>query len=254
MMKFTTHTPNAGSIRFTPLVLAIYDFYVIRVSIPFVWRVSPHKHLRPFFSNHFSKRHLDIGVGNGYFPTKAIQETSRNPKDQHLTLVDLSEHSLAAARQRVHSQYPQVDIRCILADAAKPVPPSLQNERFDSASLFLVLHHMPGPTNVKAKAIRNAKSLLNDDGVLIGSTVLGKQWEKMENGFRVKNERPLGWFASFMLGFYNKRKIFDNWQEDPNVLEKVLREEFGEVETEVVAMIFLFKATKPRRQPCDNNW
>ncbi|KAF5022680.1 hypothetical protein F66182_5228 [Fusarium sp. NRRL 66182] len=246
-MTIIPHAPNAGSVRFTPIVLHIYDFYVIRVSAPLIWRCSPQKYLRPLFSDNFSKRHVDIGVGNGYFPTKAIKDIGRNPKDQHLTLVDLSEHSLASARQRVLAQYPETDVRCVLADAAKPVPAALQNEQFDSASLFLVLHHMPGPTLAKAKAIANAKGLLASHGVLVGSTVLGKQWEKTDHGYKVKDEKPLGRFASFALGFYNKRGIFDNLQEDPNVLEKVLRQEFEEVETRVVAMMFLFRASKPRK-------
>jgi transcription antitermination factor NusA-like protein len=40
----------------------------------------------------------------------------------------------------------------------------------------------------------------------------------------------------------------DNLQEDPNVLEKVLQEEFEEVETQVVAMMFLWRAAKRPKQ------
>jgi ubiquinone/menaquinone biosynthesis C-methylase UbiE len=247
-MTAARHAPNAGSIRFKPLVLFIYDFYVIRFSAPLIWRVSPQNYLRPLFTNNFSKRHLDIGVGNGYFPIKAIEDLKRKPEEQHLTLVDLSEHALISARQRILSHYPQTDICCVLADAAKPPPASLADKRFDSASLSLVLHHMPGPTLTKAEAIRHAKGLLTDNGVLIGSTVLGKQWEKTEKGCKVKDEKPVGRLASFALGFYNKRGIMDNLQEDPNVLEKVLQEEFEEVETQVVAMMFLWRAAKPRKQ------
>jgi hypothetical protein len=63
--------PIDGSRRFTPLVLLIYDWLVIRISDPLVWRCPTQLVLLPFFTDNFSKRHMDIGVGNGYFPTKA---------------------------------------------------------------------------------------------------------------------------------------------------------------------------------------
>ncbi|KAF4445616.1 methyltransferase protein [Fusarium austroafricanum] len=243
----TQRASNSVTSWVTPFTLPFYDVLILRISVPFIWRYSTQKQLRPLFSDNFSKRHIDIGVGTGYFPTKAMGDVARNPKDQHLTLVDLSEHALAAARQRVQSKYPEVHVECVHADAAKPMPDSLQDKRFDSASLFLIMHHMPSPTATKATVITNTKNLLTDDGVLVGCTILGKQWEKTEQGYKVKNEKPLGRRAAFMLGFYNKRGIFDNWEDDPNVLANVLKDEFEEVETKVVAMMFVFKASKPRK-------
>ncbi|KAJ3460963.1 hypothetical protein MRS44_011830 [Fusarium solani] len=222
-MTVATPAHNAGSIRFTPIVLFIYDLYVIRVSAPLIWRCSVQKHLRPLFSKNFSQRHVDIGVGNGYFPIKAIQDLGRKAKDQHLTLVDLSQASLSAAKQGILSRHPDIDIRTAHADAGAPLPASLANEK-------------------------NAKSILAKDGVLVGSTILGKVWEKTEKGYQVKAEQKPGRVATFALGFYNKRGIFDNYEEDPNVFEKVLKEEFEEVETRIVGMIFIFRAAKPRKQ------
>lgn len=246
-MTVATPAHNAGSIRFTPIVLVIYDLYVIRVSAPLIWRCSVQKHLRPLFSENFSKRHVDIGVGNGYFPIKALQDQGRNAKDQHLTLVDLSLASLNAAKQGILSRHPEIDIRTVHADAGKPLPATLQNERFGSASLSLIMHHMPGPTLSKAQAIRNAKSILADDGVLVGSTILGKVWEKTDKGYQAKAGQKPNRVATFALGFYNKRGIFDNYGEDPNVFDKVLKEEFEEVESRIVGMIYIFRAAKPRK-------
>ncbi|KAF9774942.1 hypothetical protein IL306_006990, partial [Fusarium sp. DS 682] len=226
--------PYAGPAGYTPFALSIYDLYVLRFSARAFWDCSTKKDLRPLFSDNFSKRHVDIGVGTGYFLEKAMHDTHREPKDQHITLVDFSEHPLAAARKRVLSQYPEVDARCVQADAGKPLPDSLQNERFDSASLFLILHCMPGPTTSKAKAINNAKSILTNDGVLVGCTLLGKQWEKTDHGYTVKHERPRGLLCSMALRLYNDRGIFDNWQEDPNVFTQVLEDEFEHVETRLL--------------------
>jgi ubiquinone/menaquinone biosynthesis C-methylase UbiE len=231
---------------FTPFTLSFYELYVIRVSLPLFWGCSEKKHLGPLFSKNFSKRHLDIGVGDGHFPTRALKDAGCKPESQHITLADFSENCLAVAKRRILSHYPEVDIRCVLADAGKPFPDSLQNERFDSASLFLIMHHMPGPTHVKTRAITNAKNLLTREGTLTGCTVLGTEWEKADQGYKKLNERPSRRLASFMLGFYNKRGMFDNWQEDPNVIEKVLQNEFEEVETQVVSMMFIFRARKPR--------
>ncbi|KAJ4319453.1 hypothetical protein N0V84_006356 [Fusarium piperis] len=239
---------NAGSIRFTPIVLVIYDLYVIRVSAPLIWRCSVQKNLRPLFSQNFSKKHVDIGVGNGYFPIRALRDLGRKAKDQHLTLVDLSLASLNAAKQAILSRYPEIDIRSVHADAGKPLPAPLQNEKFNSASLSMIMHHMPGPTLNKSQAIRNAKSILADDGVLVGSTVLGKVWGKTEKGYQVKAGQKPNRVAIFALGFYNKRGVFDNYEEDPNVFDKVLKEEFEEVESRIVGMIYIFRAAKPRRQ------
>jgi ubiquinone/menaquinone biosynthesis C-methylase UbiE len=145
---------------YTPFTLSLYKLYVIRFSLPFLWGCSAQKHLGPLLSKNFSQRHLDIGVGDGYFPIRALKDACRKPESQQLTLVDLSEHSLADTKRRVLSHYPEVDVRCVLADAGKSFPDSLRNERFDSASLFLVMHHMPGPTHLKTRAITNAKKML----------------------------------------------------------------------------------------------
>ncbi|KAG5769798.1 hypothetical protein H9Q69_005902 [Fusarium xylarioides] len=240
-------TPYAGPSGYTPFYLSIHDTYVLRFSMPVYWGCSTKKDLRLLFSGNFSQRHVDIGVGTGYFLAAAMQDAHREPKDQHVTLVDFSEHSLTAARTRVLSRHPDVDVRCILANASEPLPKSLQNEEFDSASLFLILHCMPGPTASKAKAIANAKNLLASHGVLAGCTILGKQWEKSDGGYVVKNEKPRGIMAGAVLRLYNKRGIFDNWHDDPNILTRVLEDEFEHVETRVVSMMFIFTAAKPRR-------
>ncbi|KAK1765225.1 hypothetical protein QBC33DRAFT_544943 [Phialemonium atrogriseum] len=249
--------PNDGSRRFTPSVLFIYDLLVIYFSNPLVWHCPTGKHLLPLFKENFSTRHLDIGVGNGYFPIAALTANKKSnggkpPAGQHLTLVDLSPHSLDAAKQRILSRHPgAVDIRTVLADAAQPIAAAaLGGEEgrpsFDSASLYLVLHCMPGPTAQKARAFGVARQHLSAEGVLIGSTVLGKVWERGEDGrYRVKTDK-VGWLTGFALRFYNKRGIMDNYEEDPQVLEDVLKKEFEEVETRIVGMMLLFKAKRPR--------
>ncbi|KAF4946647.1 hypothetical protein FGADI_11036 [Fusarium gaditjirri] len=230
----------------TPFLLPFYDILIHRISVPFIWRCSTKNILRPLFSNNFSRRHVDIGVGTGYFPRRAIKDTARDPKDQHLALVDMSEYALVTARRRVLSKYPEAQVSCVQADAVLPLPESLRGQKFTSASLFLVIHHMSQPTASKVNAITNAKSLLTKDGVLVGCTVLGKQWEKTDQGYKVKSEEPLGRAATSLLGYCNRRGGFDNWHDDPNILTEALKAGFEEVETSVIAMMFVFRASKPR--------
>jgi SAM-dependent methyltransferase len=251
--KMATPAPiqNEGSRRFTPFVLLIYDLFVLRFSTSRVWRCPTKKFLLPLFTKNFSERHLEIGAGNGFFPTTALTAIKKSKggalRKQHVTFVDLSQHSLDASKQRVLSRHPEVDIQCVVADAVKPMPASLQSGPFDSAALYLVLQFVHASSDDKAIAFRIAKQHLSDDGVLFGAVVLGKVWEKRESGYQVQTEKRPSWLTSFALDFYDKRGIFANLEDDPRVFDAVLRQEFEEVESQIVGMVFLFSAKRPRR-------
>lgn len=246
--------PNAGSTVYTPVMLAIYDFIVIHMSTWLVWRCPAQTKLLPSFAQNMSSRHLDIGVGTGYFPKKAIAKKGRkeaaSQQQQHLTLVDLNPNALAMAKTRILAQHPTADLRTVLADAVQPLPSSLRDNDagpFDSASLSLLLHCIPGGTEHKAQAIRVVKEVLSDDGVLFGSTVLGKQWDKVNGDFRPRQAQPWRPLTSWVLAKYNELGWFDNYADDPQVLDDVLRQHYRDVETEVVGMVFLFRAQRPIR-------
>lgn len=48
--------------------------------MPVYWGSSTNNDLRPLFSGNFSKRHVDIGVGIGYFLAEAMRDAHREPK------------------------------------------------------------------------------------------------------------------------------------------------------------------------------
>ncbi|KAJ0142798.1 hypothetical protein HZ326_14367 [Fusarium oxysporum f. sp. albedinis] len=73
-------TPYAGPSGYTPFYISIYDTYVLRFSMPVYWGCSTNNDLRPLFSGNFSKRHVDIGVGIGYFLAEAMRDAHREPK------------------------------------------------------------------------------------------------------------------------------------------------------------------------------
>jgi hypothetical protein len=55
-----------GAAVYTPLALALYDLAVLGLSKSFVWQCASHV-LLDFYNEHISDKHLDIGVGTGYF-------------------------------------------------------------------------------------------------------------------------------------------------------------------------------------------
>lgn len=58
-----------GAAVYTPLALAFYDLAVLRLSNSLVWQCSSDV-LLDFYNQRISDKHLDIGVGTGYFLDK----------------------------------------------------------------------------------------------------------------------------------------------------------------------------------------
>ena len=71
------------------------------------------------------------------------------------------------------------------------------DERYDSISLFYLLHCLPGPLAAKAEKFARLKHKLQPDGVLFGATIL---WDEAgHNGF-----------GRVLMNIYNKKGIFGN--------------------------------------------
>ena len=92
----------AGQAVDSPFVLRTYDWVVLGFSNRLVWRCPTSEVLR-LYDLLVSSRHLDIGVGTGYFLDKAAWPTA-NPV---ITLVDLNENSLALEALRIKRYAPQ---------------------------------------------------------------------------------------------------------------------------------------------------
>ncbi|KAK1781444.1 hypothetical protein QBC45DRAFT_370158 [Copromyces sp. CBS 386.78] len=111
-------TKPGASIYSKPLMLTTYDKYVLGFSMTYLWRCPSSTILVPFFRQNFrAEKHLDIGVGTGFFVADALAE--RLAKDEDLmalerdpdrklvqpkidiTLMDLNGKALETARMRV---------------------------------------------------------------------------------------------------------------------------------------------------------
>ena len=104
------HTVARGQAPYSPLVLSIYDVVVLGISNHLLWR-CPTAKLRNLYDRNVSGRHVDIGVGTGYFLDQARWPVG----DPAITLVDLNPNSLRAAARRIGRFAP----RAILAEIGR---------------------------------------------------------------------------------------------------------------------------------------
>jgi Methyltransferase domain len=205
---------------YTPARLALYDLFILGFSCRFVWR-CPKRHFLALYDRYTSARHLDVGVGTGYFLDRC-----RFPADRpQLTLLDLSEACLTKASQRLARYSPQV----VKANVLEPL--ELGSARFGSVGLNGVLHCLPGTLETKAVVFQHLKPFVEEGGLVFGSTILGQGVEH-------------GRLARKALALYNREGIFTNLGDDPAGLERVLASEFSEHRVERRGSFALFVARR----------
>jgi SAM-dependent methyltransferase len=209
-----------GQAAYNPLLLAIYDVWVIKFMARAVWK-TPIPPVVELYRRHLGSRHLEVGPGTGYSIEKAGP-----PAGTEITLLDPNPHVLKYASRRLASMAPAT----VEADVMKPLP---VDGPFDSAALSFVLHCLRGPMTNKATAVRNIADVLTPDGVLFGGTVLGSE---------ESHTRP----ARAFLWAFNKRGDFDNLEDTVDGLHRILDASFRDVEIEVAGSAALFSATAPR--------
>nr|WP_154325333.1 class I SAM-dependent methyltransferase [Pantoea sp. 201603H] len=217
------HKNNAGANAYTPFSLKLYDWWVLTISNRYAWRCPTETLLLTHFQQHMGAKHLDIGVGTGYYPAKTPQGS------QDITLLDLNQDSLAAAQRRIGGQRVTASVR---HDIFQPFPSELR-EQFDSVSLFYLLHCLSGSMVEKSLAIRHTAEALKSDGVLYGATILGTGVE--HNSFGHK-----------LMTIYNKKGIFSNRQDSSQTLKQVLAEHFHQVKITVHGTVALFCARQKK--------
>jgi SAM-dependent methyltransferase len=212
---------EAGQAIYSPVVLAAYDTLVLGFSNRYVWR-CPSATMLARYDELAGPRHLDAGVGTGWFLDKC-RWRARRPE---ITLLDLNDNSLRTAARRIERYEP----RLVHANVLEPV--DLGEVDFDSIGLNYLLHCLPGTLETKAAAVvRNLAGRLKPGGVLFGSTILG----------RGVGHNALG---RTLMRLYNRKGIFANLDDDPRGLERGLAAELGSVELEIVGAVALFTARR----------
>jgi hypothetical protein len=211
---------SKGAAVYTPLALALYDLAVLQISNSFVWECDSHVLLN-FYNQHISDKHLDIGVGTGYFLDKCLFPSTAPT----IALFDLSPHSLARSAKRLRRYNPC----CYLGNALQRIDISMSG--FESISLNYLLHCLPGDLASKSIVFEHAKPLLRDGGVIFGSTILGE-------GVR---HNPL---AKQLMKIYNAKGIFSNLSDQQSDLESGLKAHFDEHTIDIAGCVALFSARR----------
>ena len=190
-----TKSVKAGQAVYSKTVLSIYDLWVLGFSNSFLWQ-CPTKLLRKEFVRNVTNNHLDldVGVGTGYYLDKCLNNTERR-----LALLDLNPNSLESTASRVSRFEPEI-YRANILDTL-----DLQCNKFDSISMNYLLHCLPGSLKKKSLVFKGLRPYLNDNGIIFGSTILGKGVE-------------IGYLARKLMSIYNQKGIFDNHQDSLSVL------------------------------------
>ncbi|PJD91640.1 MAG: methyltransferase type 12 [Legionella sp.] len=208
-----------GQAIYTPIMLKLYDLWVLDISNTWIWRCSK-SILQEQFNQCATANHLDIGVGTGFY-LKQYQW----PLKAQLSLMDLNPNCLEVAKNISQNIMPNV----YLHDIFKPNQRLFQ--QFNSVSINYLLHCLPGSMATKSVAIANAVSMLMPGGVLFGATIL------VNTNLHTKMSKRL-------CAFYNKKGIFSNENDTLDALKVTLEQHLTDVDIKVVGCVALFKGKR----------
>jgi SAM-dependent methyltransferase len=212
---------------YSPLVLRMYDWFVLGFSNRLIWR-CPSSELRRLYDRNVSSRHLDIGVGTGYFLDKAAWPVAKPA----ITLVDLNANSLAFAADRIKRYAPRI----VRANALEPLPRDAiaiggveSFGGFASCGLCYLLHCLPGTIPEKAVVFDHIRPLLAPGARVFGATIL-------------QGSAPRSRAAQAVMNTYNKKGIFSNAADRLEDLHAALAARFARVNVTMKGAVALFEA------------
>ncbi|KAK8022848.1 hypothetical protein PG993_013615 [Apiospora rasikravindrae] len=242
-MSSLTKGPISREIYTERLLHYIYDWVVLGFNMNYLWRCPTKSVLLPFFKENFSTNHLDCGVATGYFPVACLESNDGSEqgeeREQRLTLLDFNPNCLRTTERAILSKVGgrcrSIEIECVEADVTAPLPKALQDAKFRSISMFNLLHCVPGGATHKLRSFRTLSRILDSDGgVLVGCTVMGEQYAAR------------WWLSRLAVRHMNRVGVFHNLDDNREDIEKALGDAFEDVQTWLVGMTLLFKASKPR--------
>jgi len=210
-----TEAVRRGHAIYTPLMLSVYDLWVLRISMPAIWR-CPTRRLLAHYAVHLTDHHLEAGVGTAYL----LEHSKFKGKTPRITLLDLNSNTLAFGRHRLSRYEPSTR----LANLLEPIE---FDQRYTSVALTNVLHCLPGALDDKGVVFEHLKAGVAPRGVIFGATVLAQ-------GVAVSRAAKLAMEA------YNKRGIFSNEHDSLDGLAHALQRHFQRYTIEVAGSVALF--------------
>lgn len=229
LSRINAHLPTGANL-YTRHVLQIYDFLVHTFNDNFMWKCPAKTVLIPFFHANAGPRHMDVGVGTGFFPYHRHDQDDQWP--QQLTLVDINENCLESAAERVGLPDRTTCIAASVLEDSLTLP-GIQYKQFDSISLMYLLHCLPCSPLEKARVFSNLKPYLSTQGTLFGATILGR-------------DTNANLLTQLWMGMWNWLGVFHNLADGKEDFLHALEAEFEEVECHVVGCSLIFRARKAR--------
>lgn len=208
---------EAGQAVYSRMVLGLYDAWVLGFSNSVLWR-CPASVLRQLYDRNVSVRHLDIGVGTGYFLHHARWPTGK----PDLTLLDLNQNSLDRASARVARYHPKT----IQANALHPFP---EMPAFQSVGLCYLLHCLPGSLTQKGIIFDHIKAVAAPGARIFGATIL-------------QGDAPRSRAAQKLMDVYNAKGIFSNQHDTLSDLRSELERRFTSVTVQSEGSVGVFEA------------
>ena len=210
-----TRTVTGAGVYVRP-VLALYDWWVLGLSNHAIW-LCPTSCLRRLYDCHSGARHLDVGVGSGYYLDRCQWPTAK----PRIVLLDCNQASLRWGARRLARYRPA----CVCVDVRQAMP--FADASFDSIGVTYVLHCLPGSIGDNAVVFDRLMPLLRHGGTLFGATVLGRD---------VRHTLP----ARALLAVYNRLNVFSNRHDTAQQLAQVLEPRCGAWGVEVIGGVALF--------------
>jgi 2-polyprenyl-3-methyl-5-hydroxy-6-metoxy-1,4-benzoquinol methylase len=196
-----------------------YEIIVYRINTPFGWgaRLAD---IDAFYKKHMSSNHLEIGLASSRFILNNAQS------QQQVTLLDINPFNLKKSTEQLKEHY---QIHAIEANILHPIE---TDKRYDSIALNYVLHCLPGDLSVNSKGIclKHLAHLLNKNGKLFGSTIIGQ--EVQHNAF-----------GRFLMKKFNAKGIFNNHNDHIEDLRMTLESIFNQVEINQKGRLAFFVAS-----------
>ncbi|HLH08030.1 MAG TPA: class I SAM-dependent methyltransferase [Terriglobales bacterium] len=209
-----------GAAVYSRPVLAIYDAFVLRFTNSFVWKCPSH-YILDFYNQNVSDKHLDVGVGSGWF----LDHCRFPPQQPQIALMDLNENSLRKTAKRLNRYRPTQYRRNVLQSI------NIDESDFGSIGLNYLLHCVPGNMGSKMAAFQNLKPLLREGGVIFGTTVLGVGVHR-------------NWLGNHYMRIFNATGVFSNKEDRREELEYGLSSLFARCEITMRGCVAFFRAWK----------
>jgi hypothetical protein len=194
---------------YTPLMLSFYDRLVHGLSNRFAWR-CPTERMLDLYRNNLSSRHLEAGVGTGFFIDRA------NPGGfEQLTLLDINRHCLARSARRLARYQP------LLCEAN------------------LLAHRRRARTGRQYRAhLRAAGADASEADSDRSSAAGNEQGRRAVRGHDPRPQDRAEWRGTVSAA----KGVFNNVDDDFEALSNCLKRRFDVVEIETKGCVTLFRA------------